>query len=42
MLSSQATQVFLFRPLLKMCGFEKYIENYKRCLPIEQAAVDNK
>ena len=23
-------------------GFEKYIENYKRCLPIEQAAVDNK
>ena len=23
-------------------GFEKYIENYKRCLPIEQAAVDYK
>ena len=23
-------------------GFERYIENYKRCLPIEQAAVDNK
>ena len=23
-------------------GFEKYTENYKRCLPIEQAAVDNK
>ena len=25
-----------------VAGFEKYIENYKRCLPIEQAAVDNK
>ena len=23
-------------------GFEKYIENYKRCLPVEQAAVDHK
>ena len=23
-------------------GFNKYIENYKACLPIEQAAVDNK
>jgi sugar (pentulose or hexulose) kinase len=25
-----------------VAGFEKYIENYKRCLPIEQAAVDHK
>ena len=25
-----------------VAGFEKYIENYKRCLPIEQCAVDNK
>ena len=25
-----------------VAGFEKYIANYKRCLPIEQAAVDNK
>ena len=25
-----------------VAGFEKYIENYKRCLPIEQSAVDNK
>jgi len=25
-----------------VAGFNKYIENYKRCLPIEQAAVDNK
>ena len=25
-----------------VAGFEKYIENYKRCLPIEQAAVENK
>ena len=25
-----------------VAGFEKYIENYKQCLPIEQAAVDNK
>ena len=25
-----------------VAGFERYIENYKRCLPIEQAAVDNK
>jgi sugar (pentulose or hexulose) kinase len=25
-----------------VAGFEKYIENYKKCLPIEQAAVDNK
>ena len=23
-------------------GFEKYTENYKRCLPVEQAAVDHK
>ena len=23
-------------------GFEKYIENYKRCLPVEQSAVENK
>jgi len=23
-------------------GFNKYIENYKRCLPVEQCAVDNK
>ncbi len=25
-----------------VAGFEKYIENYKHCLPIEQAAVDSK
>ena len=25
-----------------VAGFEKYIENYKRCLPIEQCAVDKK
>ena len=25
-----------------VAGFEKYIQNYKACLPIEQAAVDNK
>ena len=25
-----------------VAGFEKYIENYKRCLPVEQCAVDNK
>jgi sugar (pentulose or hexulose) kinase len=25
-----------------VAGFEKYIENYKNCLPIEQAAVDAK
>ena len=25
-----------------VAGFEKYIENYKQCLPVEQAAVDNK
>jgi hypothetical protein len=25
-----------------VAGFEKYIENYKRCLPIEQCAVANK
>ena len=25
-----------------VAGFEKYIENYKRCLPIEHAAVANK
>ena len=25
-----------------VAGFENYIENYKRCLPIEQAAVDYK
>ena len=25
-----------------VAGFERYIENYQRCLPIEQAAVDNK
>ena len=25
-----------------VAGFEKYITNYKKCLPIEQAAVDNK
>ena len=25
-----------------VAGFEKYIENYKRCLPIEQSAVANK
>lgn len=25
-----------------VAGFEKYIENYKKCLPIEQAAVENK
>ena len=25
-----------------MAGFEKYIENYKRCLLIEQSAIDNK
>ena len=25
-----------------VAGFEKYIENYKQCLPIEQAAVDSK
>ena len=25
-----------------VAGFERYIENYKRCLPIEQAAVSHK
>jgi hypothetical protein len=25
-----------------VAGFEKCIENYKKCLPIEQAAVANK
>ena len=25
-----------------VAGFEKYIENYKRCLPVEQCAVENK
>ena len=25
-----------------VAGFERYIENYKRCLPVEQAAVANK
>jgi hypothetical protein len=25
-----------------VAGFEKYIANYKRCLPIEQCAVENK
>ena len=25
-----------------VAGFERYIENYKKCLPIEQCAVDNK
>ena len=25
-----------------VAGFERYIENYKKCLPIEQSAVDNK
>ena len=25
-----------------VAGFEKYIENYKRCLLIEQSAIDNK
>ena len=25
-----------------VAGFERYIENYKRCLPVEQAAVDHK
>ena len=25
-----------------VAGFEKYIENYKKCLPVEQSAVDNK
>ncbi|MBQ8656859.1 MAG: FGGY-family carbohydrate kinase [Prevotella sp.] len=25
-----------------VAGFEKYIESYKRCLPVEQCAVDNK
>jgi Na+/glutamate symporter len=25
-----------------VAGFEKYIENYKRCLPVEQSAVDYK
>ena len=25
-----------------VAGFERYIENYKQCLPIEQAAVDAK
>ena len=25
-----------------VAGFEKYIQNYKRCLPIEQSAVENK
>ena len=25
-----------------VAGFEKYIENYKRCLPIEHCAVENK
>ena len=25
-----------------VAGFEKYIENYKKCLPIEQAAVEHK
>ena len=26
----------------EVAGFEKYTENYKRCLPIEQSAVDHK
>jgi hypothetical protein len=25
-----------------VAGFERYIENYKRCMPIEQAAVASK
>ena len=25
-----------------VAGFEKYIQNYKRCLPIERSAVENK
>ena len=25
-----------------VAGFEKYIENYKRCLPVEQSAVEHK
>lgn len=25
-----------------VAGFEKYTENYKRCLPVEQSAVDHK
>jgi hypothetical protein len=25
-----------------VAGFEKYIENYKKCLPVEQSAVENK
>jgi hypothetical protein len=25
-----------------VAGFNKYIENYKSCLPVEQCAVDNK
>ena len=25
-----------------VAGFEKYIENYKRCLPVEQCAVQCK
>ena len=25
-----------------VAGFERYIENYKRCLPVEQCAVDHK
>jgi sugar (pentulose or hexulose) kinase len=25
-----------------VAGFEEYIENYKRCLPVEQSAVDHK
>ena len=25
-----------------VAGFDKYTENYKRCLPVEQCAVDNK
>ena len=25
-----------------VAGFERYIENYKKCLPIEQAAVEAK
>ena len=25
-----------------VAGFNRYIENYKSCLPVEQCAVDNK
>ena len=25
-----------------VAGFERWIENYKKCLPVEQCAVDNK